>query len=843
MMKTKHIWLISFLLALLVWSMMTWPLARYAASGIPAASYTQDSNQARYMIPGDHLQFLYHLWLAQDTLLGKTPLFYNLYEFNTGDDAGRYSKQTYYLPFSLVYAIGALLAGHAAGWNITALFSLWMTAGFTGMLARRYTNRTCLQIAAAAVSILLPYRWFTLCGGSPTGLGMMWVPILLYGLDLWVRDNSFVGALLAGAVMYVSGWSDSHVFFFGALVAPCWCLFAYGYNRDQWMPKRIELFRYAVSVLPLVFFGVLILLQVLSVQSGLEDTELHESGRSLHEVALFSPHLKGVLSAGHGADSMQLYLGWPLVSVLLVSFVAAAFSMVRLFSSSWRKLLMLLLLAAGIAGSVLLSAGVNNPGGARLWEILVKVIPPYGMIRQPAKIYVLLPSLMAIALVICLQAVNLNRKWVLIICVTVPLVLFADYQRLVRPKICLLDNEQGAYAAIHRHAAIYEKRPGLMVIPIWPGNSHWSSLYQHYVSLYRIRMVNGYRPTARQTYVDDIYLPYESFNKGGYSDTQLDGLIKRGIHYLILHEDAFPEKVSPFAVGSTLQGLLEHPRIELIEQDGSVWAFYILAEPSEDAVQHVPWSQHSPARLWQAEKSRYSNADIIEEDAASGHQILKLIPESSFLSSYYPMVYKDGLNFQIRCRGNAEFSAYIDGVMREPFQISLQDSDWNWISIPIPAFEGYRKMPLELYIAEGELDVDVIIPVAGDWPALDPGEDLWIPAAALFHAGYTDLESGAVMFRPERDPADVILYGPKIPLPEGEYEMSWIFSSGAPDGSLLGESSRRYPGEETGPVQHFKGSPSVYRYIQDHNIRVALNFRYLSSYPLTVKGLNIRRVK
>ena len=63
-----------------------------------------------------------------------------------------------------------------------------------------------------------------------------------------------------------------------------------------------------------------------------------------------------------------------------------------------------------------------------------------------------------------------------------------------------------------------------MAIPLWPGDSAWSSLYQYYGSMYRIRMLNGYHPVIPSRYVEDIFTTFSSANRGYLDDGQLNAL-------------------------------------------------------------------------------------------------------------------------------------------------------------------------------------------------------------------------------------------------------------------------------------------------------------------------------
>ena len=172
-MRASRMLLASLLISIVAWILFTWPLPKYAASGIPASSRNPEHLAARYMVPGDHLQLLYRFWLFHDMLRGQTPFFHNVYEFNRGDDEETHKPGSYYAPFSLVYAVLAEGLNRAAAWNMTGLMSLWLTYLFTWMLANRYTREPWAAAIAALVELLFPYRFENLLGGSPMGFAMI----------------------------------------------------------------------------------------------------------------------------------------------------------------------------------------------------------------------------------------------------------------------------------------------------------------------------------------------------------------------------------------------------------------------------------------------------------------------------------------------------------------------------------------------------------------------------------------------------------------------------------------------------------------------------------------------
>ncbi|MDP6629988.1 MAG: hypothetical protein QGH29_03285 [Kiritimatiellia bacterium] len=851
-MKHTKIVLGSLLLTLLVWGYTSWPLPARFGSGIPAAHHASEERPDRAMIAGDHLQFLYHLWLAKDTFCGPTPLFYNLYEFNTGDDEERKDTgKRYYLPFSLAFIAGALGGNQALGWNLMGLVSLWLTALFTWLLAKRYTPSTWGAALAALVAVAFPYRWFTLLGGSPTGLAMMWVPIIYYGLDVAVGDRKAWGAVLAGAALSLSEWSDPHVTFFAGLSTPCWCVLSYiHHHRGRWLPTMREIRSYAIALSPLLLFGLLMVWQARRVQAGLQATAIGDRARPILDVAINSPVLRGAFTFDYIGHHSQIYTGTLSAVLLVVGLCVLLGTSVYQWrmgqrDADGRRCLIALLLGLGVVGIFILALGVNNPGGERAWRLLTRVLPPYGKIRQPAKIFAVLPVILAMAYALVLPPllrVVVRREriraglWTLIAAA-----LLFDYAHHTSPAISLLDREQGAYAAIAEDAEAENRNGHLLAIPLWPGNSHWSSINQYYVSLYRLRMVNGYRPTPKTDYQETIH-QFESFNKGRYSDAQLDELHSRGIHYIVLHENAFPEKVSPFSVASVLHEILAHPRLALLAQDGPVWAFKIVSAPDGIYADLPKWHHDFPCRLWQGERALHEGGEIHPSpgDASANHFMRLPTPATHLALHEYRILSSPGLRYLVRMRGSGTSRCTVQqGDTAQTSRSFALDDTWEWYSIPIERFDGYTRTRLHIAPEQGSADVDLVMLTTDSWPVKGLTGPLRFPAPLFFHAGHTDLNDGAVVFNPDREPADYIFYGPKLPLPARKYRITIDYDSPAPAGTILASVRARYPSGHVTPDQLIAGAPAEFIYDLKTNLRLSIDLGYTRAAPLRIKSVTI----
>jgi hypothetical protein len=816
-----------------------------------------EANRVIKMQAGDHLQLLYHMRLAQSTFAGDTPLFYNLYEFNLGDDeACRSDGMRYYLPFSLFFTLAASIGGPAAGWNFMWMMSLWISFVFTWILLRRYTDDKAWAFICSALAIIFPYRWFSLMGGSPSGLAMIWIPILYYGLDRVIAEKDPRGAVLAGAALYFPGWSDPHTMLFAVLSAPCWCIISYiHHHRDGWIPKKREVGRYILAFAPLALFIWPMLSYVNSTQEGISQTYLGDQGRSLAEVALNSPRLGDAFSVAYHGVGSQIYIGYATGALLLLSLLLIIYRLLfdfpRRAEEQKRKLIISFLLIMGVAAIVILSSGTNMPGGSLSWTRLCRILPPYAKIRQPAKIFIILPTILSLAFALSLPQllalISRRKLAVRIVSIAIFAVLMFDYSRFVSPSVCVLDSEQGAYAAVVEDSESRGMKAHILALPLWPGNSHWSSLNQYYASLYNIRMVNGYRPTPRDSYLAAIE-PFASFNGGQFGDEQLDSLLDMGVGHMLIHEDAFPEKVSPFAVSHTINSMLAHPRIEFLEKDASVWAFRILDSARGGEHPALPGDEFLfPSRIWQAE-SCGMDASLVRssEDSSAGRylELRKGVGERLEFPSY-SFSWLSGLSYKVRLRGNAEFRAEIfaGGEMLKQVELSVGADDWTWIDVEIPSFADYASLSLGIELLSGGMNIDTALLATIGWDQKQVPDEIVIPAPAFFHAGYTDMETGEVVLEPERVMSAAVFYGPKLPLPAGEYTIELDYHTDAEEGEILGELRSRYPsgGFEDGMV--IAGESAVFQFSQKHNLRFALDFVYSRAALMRIKRVVIKARK
>jgi hypothetical protein len=474
------------------------------------------------------------------------------------------------------------------------------------------------------------------------------------------------------------------------------------------------------------------------------------------------------------------------------------------------------------------------------------------MIRQPAKVFCLAPTLASVAGAMALDRLlcGVDRRALRAAALALfATFLLAGFRSQISPALCRLDRTQGAYAAVAGSMWLRASVSRALAVPLWPGDSASSSQYPYYASLYRIRMVNGYSPAVRRRYVDEVFIPYRSVNKGVLTETQIAGLIERGVGFILLHEDVFPEKVSPFSAAFTLRNLLNHPRLRLLRQDGAVWAFEILGAPQARAPRADSWQIFSPARQWELEDcgAVSSRPSGTEAAASAGRFVTLRAGDDPLCLPARPrppaLTYADGLRWLIRAKGAASLEAttMTNDAPCGAVRLNVDASRWTWFAAPLPAFAGYQTVRLDLTAVEGAVDLDSAILTQGHWAAPPVGASIRLPAPVFFHAGYTDLAADTVVLRPEWDPRESF-YGPGLPLDPGRYRVHIEMGDASPAEGGTGAFSIRLGPKEVGRFVVGPGRPNDAVFDAAVNLPWSLHLEYDRNAGMRLRAVVLQRL-
>lgn len=840
-------WLWTAIGSLVLFVAMTWPLPRHWTEGIASSAQNIEHPPARMSISGDHLQLLYHFDLVDDMLSGRIPWFHNPWEFNTGDDAARYRPGGYFLPMSGVYALLKRILGQAGAWNATQWISVWLSAAFSALWLRRFGARPLPVALGVLVILLVPFRWVSLMGGSPAGIALMWVPLLALRLDIAVERPTLANGVWLGLPMLLAFWADLQVFYFAMLTLPVLALISLGWRWEACLRNWKNWWRLAPGVL-----GFLLVIGLFYVwrKSHLSASTM-EAGRSWGELALFSPRLRDLLWHGRGARE-SVYLGWGVAVALAVSLGLALRRLILARAGDRiRPALYVLVFLALILG-IFLSAGPYGPRDGLAIRIAREHVPYYDMIRQPFKIFAVAPLWLGWLLTVSFgnwipwrgdRSARRNAAFGLLTAGCVLPWLWA-----VDVSVSLVEPRQAAYAAVAEDAASRGiERPAAVVAPLWPGDSAETSVPLHYAQRYEIRLLNGYSPVVTKDYIENVFRRLESMNQGRLTDAQIDLLLSMNVRYLLLHENMFPEKVSPFPVLETLTRLHAHPRLAPLERAGPVRAWRILE--AEAARETGPadrgFRAAFPARRWELEHQRDRGGGVVVDDPnAGGGQSLRFdagtVP-GGVETREARIAPAPGVDWWVRLRGEGRLALETHGPtwtgMEQNF--SVDRPDWHWLRVPIEFSGEHEPLRLRLEVREGTLDLDMVLAVAGDWPLAWSDQPIRIPAAHFFHAGYST-EDGTVVLRPEFDPGWVVFYGPRLPLPPGRYRFRFQVESDAPAGTRLGDIKAAVSAEhESGWTPVVGGEPAELEWTVPDNRPLDLRFQYSRAAEIRLKAVEI----
>ncbi len=783
MHKTIRIIALSILATMLLFALLSWPLPRFITSGIPASAHNIEQPAWRYGIFGDHLQYLYRFDLMSDMLQGRIPWFHNPYEFNTGNDADRYRPDAYFFPLSVLYAMLKPFTGQALGWNLVMWLSVWLSALFAWLWLRRFTRDRAALLIGIGFSLLVPFRWTALFGGSPSGHVLMWLPLLAWAIDVAVREATWASGGWIGLALLMCFFGDLQGFYFAVLAIPVFFMLSLYGHADMKIPWK-QWYR----VLPLGLLSAILLTGYYLWRRGmLSSASVVREGRGWRELSIYSPSLRGLWTARAGIDG-TFYLGWFALLAVAIAALHVIWKWTRNRDMDTRRLILFACCIIVFGATILLGLGANGPRNGMAIRIVRAIIPGYDMIRQPTKIFALMPMwlawLMAIGWTRCeyqQTAYRLMRGT----CIALLLLgSTVEVARAIRVTVSLMEPGQPAYAAIAKDARTRDAEPGrLLSVPLWPGDTADTSLPVHWAQRYGLRLLNGYSAATPEEYVQNVFRRFQSVNQGLLTDEQITDLLQMGIQYLIVNENMFPEKVSPFPVQTTLTRLSANPHIFPLIQDGPVHAFRIKAAardvPTQPALaQSMP---AFPSRRWFLSREDAEHGKLIDNDQSVLGQALRLTADNGGSVHLRPtrLAPRQDLKWWVRVKGNGSMRAATrwSNQLAAHKEIQVDSPEWKWMLIPLEGAADYQQVALEIDVMQGVIDFDIVVLGDNHWPReWMPGETYTIPAAYFFHAGYRDTDGTSIVFRKSHEPADIIFYGPGLPLPPGEYRIEPIVS-------------------------------------------------------------------
>ena len=433
--------------------------------------------------------------------------------------------------------------------------------------------------------------------GAAARLFIPWLAGPLYGLH-WLLDIPYWGKLLALAMLL------------GGLV---WSLPALWRARRWPVPPRG-----VWPALALVLAGMLAAVgYMLYVKFSFFDASIAGQGRSLRDVLLFTPHLGDLVDHANVHMERLILMGWGLAGLAGLGLLMLALGFPRRASGG---ALAALWTGLGVLAT-LLCLGPTLPE-APLYELLYHYLPFFNFPRVPGRLILVAALLLSLAggwaLAQLCRGISSPGGRVVIGLILATLLTW-DTWPPAQTGICLMPPAGKVEAAVR---AQLPAGPGsgkrLLHLPIWPGDSHQSSIYEYMITGTQALTVNGYSPVVPRSYVEQVFTPLDPLNLGRVPPQSWAALDRLGVELVAFHDDfqVYTRKVSPFPAALARQRLLASGRFGLTAQEGNVFLFKRRAvTPIRDASRQVV----SPVcSLWEAEWLKHTTGRLKEEKAASG---------------------------------------------------------------------------------------------------------------------------------------------------------------------------------------------------------------------------------
>ncbi|CAO0819790.1 membrane hypothetical protein [Desulfarculales bacterium] len=346
-------------------------------------------------------------------------------------------------------------------------------------------------------------------------------------------------------------------------------------------------------------------------------------GRSLSEVNLFSPRLSDLFDPANVHMERTIYFGWALGGLALLGLAMLVLTRPRAArqaaqASLWAGLGMLF---------TLLCLGPTLPA-LPLYQVLYKLVPYFNFPRVPGRLIifaVLMWSLLAGWAVRELSAGWRGRGQGRSICLggLLGAAILLSIWPPTPTGVCLLPPASPLEEAIRREMPDGPRgQARLLGLPIWPGDSHQSSIYDLTIARTGAAMINGYSPVVPRTYIEQIYTPLYPLDFGLVDAPALTMLERLHVPLVVFHDDdqVYPRKISPFPPALARQRLLASGAFNLENQSGTV---FLLRHNPTAPPDLRPGRVISPVvSLWEAESLRRTTGRLVDDPQASGWGLL-----------------------------------------------------------------------------------------------------------------------------------------------------------------------------------------------------------------------------
>ena len=170
-----------------------------------------------------------------------------------------------------------------------------------------------------------------------------------------------------------------------------------------------------------------------------------------------------------------------------------------------------------------------------------------------------------------------------------------------------------------------------------------------------------------------------------------------------------PKKSARFLSAFTLKRLLNHPRLKLLKQDQSIWAFKIRETPATHPPVQTNWHTFFPTLRWEMERTKAHQAKRTHDPSASGQSFLALTKPKT-TAQVRPFKPWGAPNAQLVLRARGHGHIRLENTTRQ-----LSSTNWTWLSFPIQTTLSTNTCTPVFTLEKGQADLDYLYYFSGEW--------------------------------------------------------------------------------------------------------------------------------
>lgn len=332
-------------------------------------------------------------------------------------------------------------------------------------------------------------------------------------------------------------------------------------------------------------------------------------GRPYALIARNAPRLGDLLTPRNTDDERAIYVG---ILPGLLALLGLARSGEGTGSGAARAIY-----GAALVLALILALGPSLDPSLPLYRLLYDYLPYFNYPRSPARLMIVGFVALGVLVGYALRTVPAATPWGKGVLCAVALGIVLEYAPFHPIGISLLDPANPLYRTMGEEVG--DGR--FLAIPLFPGDSHQSSVYEFYVTTTRARMVNGYNPLVSRSYVEGIFDRLVNLNLGEMRQAEYDLLRALRVKFVLVHEELFFWKVSPFPGVLTAKNLEGSPHVRFRGRAGDLSLFEVRAAP-EGPPQR--FDRSSPVgSLHEAEElARRTGREVGDPEASNGRAVM-----------------------------------------------------------------------------------------------------------------------------------------------------------------------------------------------------------------------------